>query len=179
MGGLPQDAILNLKNTSHSITAEIVTPDDHANGVLLGQGGTQNGWALYLKDGKLKYGYNYAMLKETSFTTTDPVSKGSHQVRMEFAYDGGGLGKGANVTLYVDGKKGGDGRLDATIPFTFGSEDRSEVGKNPGSPVIPDDYKAGSAFNGRVNWVVVETGDVSQSKLITPQQASEYHLIQR
>jgi hypothetical protein len=98
---------------------------------------------------------------------------------MEFVYDGNGLGKGANITLYIDGKKSGEGRLDATIPFTFGSEDRSEVGRNPGSPVIPDDYQAGSTFNGRVNWIVVETGDVSQSKLITPQQALEYHLIQR
>jgi arylsulfatase A-like enzyme len=179
MGGLPQEAILNLKNTSHSITAEIVVPDGLADGALLSQGGTQNGWALYLKDGKLKYGYNYATLKETVVAAADPVSNGTHQVRMEFAYDGNGLGKGATITLYVDGKKGGEGRLDATIPFTFGSEDRSEVGKNPGSPVIPGDYGAGSTFNGRVNWVLVETGDVSPSKLITPQQASEYHLIQR
>jgi arylsulfatase len=168
MEGLPQEAILNLKNTSHSITAEIVA-DDRANGVILGQGGTQNGWAFYFKDGKLKYGYNYATLKTTVVTTADQVSKGSHQVRLEFVYDGGGLGKGAGVRLYVDGKKSGEGRLDASIPFTFGSEDRSAVGRNAGSPVIPDDYKAGSAFTGQVNWVVVETGDVSSSKLITPQ----------
>src|SRR4051812_24078136 len=119
MGGLPQEGILNLKNKSHSITAEIVVPDGGAEGVIVNQGGFSAGWTFYLKDGRLKYGYNFASLKHSYVEAPDPVPAGIHQVRMEFAYDGGGLGKGAGITLYVDGNEVGEGRLDATIPIGF------------------------------------------------------------
>ena len=104
MRAIPSEGLLNLKNVSHSITAEIDVPEGGGDGVLLSQGGVQNGWALYLRDGTLKYGYNLATLKQTLVEAADPVPAGVHQVRIEeFAYDGGGLGKGAGISLYVDG----------------------------------------------------------------------------
>src|SRR4051812_14178716 len=119
MGGLPQEGILNLKNKSHSITAEIVVPDGGAEGVIVNQGGFSAGWVVYLKGGKLKYGYNFASLKDSYVEAAEPVPAGVHQIRAEFAYDGGGLAKGATITLYVDGNEVGEGRLDATIPIGF------------------------------------------------------------
>ena len=177
MRAIPSEGLLNLKNVSHSITAEIDVSEGGGNGVLLSQGGVQNGWALYLRDGKLKYGYNLATLKQTLVEAADPVPAGVHQVRMEFAYDGGGLGKGAGISLFIDGTKTADGRLDITIPFTFGNETRSEVGRNPGSAVVPD-YPAGSTFNGTINWIKIETGDDDHNHLITPEQHLAVNLAQ-
>jgi arylsulfatase len=176
MGGLPQEGILNLENKSHSITAEIVVPDGGAEGVIINQGGFSAGWVVYLKGGKLKYGYNFASLKDSYVEAAEPVPAGVHQVRVEFAYDGGGLAKGATITLYVDGNEVGQGRLDATIPIGFSADETTDVGKDTGSRVVPD-YEYGSTFTGQVNWVAIETGD-DNTHLITPEQELAYHLAQ-
>jgi arylsulfatase len=177
MGGVPQEGILNLKNKSHSITAEIVVPEDNAEGVIVNQGGFSAGWVVYLKNGKLKYGYNFASLKHSYVEATEPVPKGTHQVRMEFAYDGGGLAKGAAITLLIDGNKVGEGHLDATIPIGFSADETTDIGKDTGSRVVPD-YDYGSTFTGRVNWVAIETGEDDHTHLITPEQQLAFHLAQ-
>jgi hypothetical protein len=177
MGGLGQEGILNLRNKSHSITAEIIVPDGGAEGVIVNQGGFSAGWVVYLKNGKLKYGYNFASLKHSYVEAAEPVPTGIHQVRMEFAYDGGGLAKGAAIALFVDGMKVSDGRLDATIPIGFSADETTDVGKDTGSRVVPD-YDYGSTFTGRVNWVAIETGDDDQTHLITPDQQLAFHLAQ-
>ncbi len=110
MGGLNENGLVNVKNKSHSITAQIVVPDgEPANGVILSQGGIGGGWMFYVKDGKLTYLYNFVGLRHFVVTATQPLTAGTHQVRMEFAYDGGGLAKGGGVTLLVDGKSVGRG----------------------------------------------------------------------
>jgi hypothetical protein len=175
MGGLPQEAVLNLRNKSHSITAEIVVPAGGAEGVIVDQGGFSAGWTVYLKHGKLKYGYNLASLKYSYVDSAKPVPEGTHQVRVEFAYDGGGLAKGATIILYVDGMEVGKGRLDATIPIGFSADETTDVGKDTGSRVVPD-YEPGSSFTGTINWVEIEIGEDDQSHLITPAQQAVYHL---
>ena len=99
MRSLTENGMLNLKNKSHSITADIVVPEGGADGVLINQGGLTGGWVLYLKDGHLAYHYNFLGLQRASVVSGAPVPPGQHQVRMEFTYDGGGLGKGGPVTL--------------------------------------------------------------------------------
>jgi arylsulfatase len=177
MGGLPQEGILNLKNKSHSITAEVDIPEGGAEGVIVNQGGFSAGWVVYLKDGKLKYGYNLASLSHSYVEASEPVPAGIHQIRMEFDYDGGGLGKGANITLYVDGAKVGEGHLEATIPIGFSADETTDVGKDTGSRVVPD-YGYGSTFTGKVHWVTIETGGEDESHLITPEQQFAFHLAQ-
>jgi arylsulfatase len=177
MGGLPLEGVLNIKNKSHSITAEIVVPDGGAEGVIINQGGFSAGWTVYLKDSKLKYGYNLASLNYSYVEATEPVPAGTHQVRMQFAYDGGGLAKGATITLYVDGNQVGEGRLHATIPVGFSADETTDVGKDTGSRVVPD-YDYGSTFSGQVNWVAIEVGDDDHNHLITPEQQLAYHLAQ-
>jgi hypothetical protein len=108
---------------------------------------------------------------------SEPVPAGIHQIRMEFAYDGGGLGKGANITLYVDGAKVGEGHLKATIPIGFSADETTDVGKDTGSRVVPD-YGYGSTFTGKVHWVTIVTGGEDESHLITPEQQFAFHLAQ-
>ena len=109
MGHLSENCVLSIKNKSHSITAEIVVPEKGAEGVIIAQGANIGGWSLYAKGGKLKYCYNWGGFKHFMIEATTPIPAGDHQVRMEFAYAGDGLGKGGTVTLYTDGKKVGEG----------------------------------------------------------------------
>src|SRR5690242_9201805 len=110
MGRLSEHSVVNIKNKSHSVTAEIVSPEN-ANGTIIAQGGFFGGWTVYAKDGKLKYCYNVLGLQQFYVESTEPIPSGQHQVRMEFAYDGGGLGKGGTVSLFLDGSKIGEGRV--------------------------------------------------------------------
>ena len=100
----------------------------------------------------------------------DPA--GEHQVRMEFAYDGGGLAKGGTVTLYVDGKKAGEGRVDQTEPMIFSADETCDVGFEAGSPVTPDYPARGTKFSGEVNWVEIAVGKDAEDldHLISPEE---------
>ena len=119
MGRLSENSVVVTKNKSHSITAEIDVPEDGANGVIIAQGGAFGGFVLYAKDGKPAYCYNLFGLQQFKVYGDDPIPAGEHQVRMEFTYDGGGLGKGGDVKLYVDGEQVGEGRVDGTVPMAL------------------------------------------------------------
>ena len=109
MGRLTENCVVNMKNKSWSATAEVEVPATGAEGVIIHQGGKFGGWSLYTKAGKAKFAYNFFGLKLFTTEAEKPIPAGKHQVRMEFKYDGGGLAKGGNVTLYYDGKKTGAG----------------------------------------------------------------------
>ncbi|MBV8654861.1 MAG: sulfatase-like hydrolase/transferase, partial [Candidatus Eremiobacteraeota bacterium] len=168
MGGLNENGIVNVKNKSHSITAEIVLPDGvTANGVIISQGGIGGGWMFYVKDGTLKYLYNFCGLKRFVVQATAQLATGKHQVRMEFAYDGGGLAKGANVTLYIDGNAVGQGRIDQSVPMVFSADETSDVGVKHGSPMTPEMPPGKNAFNGDIIGVVIEATGESQDHLLS------------
>lgn len=171
MGGLNENGIITLKNKSHSVTAQLIVPEDKpANGAILSQGGIGGGWMLYVKDGTLTYLYNFLGLAHSVVTATQKLMPGNHQVRMEFAYDGGGLGKGGNVTLYLDGKAVGSGRVEHTAPMVFSADETSDVGLKRGSPMTPDLPAEKSAFNGTVQVVVIETTGESLDHMISREQ---------
>ncbi len=157
MGGLNENGLINIKNKSHSITAQVIVPEGKlCEGVILSQGGFTGGWILYVKDAHLKYCYNFAGLEKYVVSGTQSLLAGEHQVRMEFAYDGGGLGKGGNVTLYIDGKTVGSGRIERTLAMIFSADETSDVGIKRGSPVTPDVPTGNNAFNGTVQVIVID-----------------------
>ncbi len=171
MGHLSENCMLSIKNKSHTVTAEIVVPKGGAEGVIIAQGADIGGWSLYALNGKLKYCYNWGGFKHFMVEGQTKMSEGEHQVRMEFAYAGGGLGKGGKATLYVDGKKDGEGDIDATLANVFSADDGCDVGRDGGSSVSPD-YKAGeNAFNGKVKGVVLSLGDDDGKHVIDPEDA--------
>ena len=104
---------------------------------------------------------------------TTPIPAGEHQVRMEFAYAGGGLGKGGKVTLYTDGKKVGEGNVDATLTNVFSADDGCDVGEDTGAPVSPDYGPRGNAFNGRVKGVQLAIAEAAEAvdHLVDPEEA--------
>jgi len=172
MGRLTENVLLNVKNKSHAVTAEIVVPDGGAEGVIIAQGGEFGGWSLYVKEGKPRYCYNLFGLQRFKVEGGEPVSPGEHQVRMEFAYDGGGLAKGGAVTLYVDGESVGEGRVEATQPMMFSGDETADVGRDTASPVSDDYTGESSVFTGSVNWVQIDLGEDAEDAdhLISPEE---------
>jgi arylsulfatase len=173
MGRLSENCVVNIKNKSHSVTAEIVVPATGAEGVIIAQGANIGGWSLYAKGGKLKYCYNVAGVHHFYAESAGPIPAGDHQVRMEFAYAGGGLGKGGKVTLYVDGKAVGEGTVPMTQAMVFSADDGCDVGEDTGAPVSPDYGPRGNSFNGRVKGVQIAIADAAESvdHLINPEDA--------
>jgi len=163
MGRLSENCVLNLKNKSHSVTAEIVVPEKGAEGVIISQGANIGGWSLYAKEGKLKYCYNWGGLKCFIVGSEKAIPAGQHQVRMEFAYAGGGLGKGGKATLFIDGKKAGEGDIGATLAMVFSADDGCDVGEDSGAPVSPE-YKAGdNRFNGEIRGIQLAIADAAEN----------------
>jgi arylsulfatase len=173
MGRLSENSVLNLKNKSHSVTAEIEVPASGAEGVIVSQGANIGGWTLYTKGGKLKYCYNVAGVNHCFVESSGKIPAGQHQVRMEFAYAGGGLGKGGKVTLYVDGKPVGAGDIPMTQAMIFSADDGADVGEDSGAPVSPDYGPVGNAFNGNVKGVLLSIVDDPKNAghLVTPEEA--------
>jgi arylsulfatase len=170
MGRLSENSIVVIKNKSHAVTAEVEVLKSGAQGVIIAQGGSVGGWSLYVKDGRLKYCYNFFGIESFSAAATELLPAGTHQVRMEFKYDGGGLAKGGTVTLFVDGKKVGEGRVERTQPLAFSADETCDVGKETGSPVSPDYGPHGNAFNGEVNWVQIDLEKDDHDHLISPEE---------
>jgi arylsulfatase len=171
MGRLSENSLLVMKNKSHAVTAQILVPDGGARGVIIAQGGAFGGWALYAKDGRLAYCYNLFGLQRSKVEASAPIPAGERQVRMEFTYDGGGLGRGGDVTLYVDGEAVGTGRLDATVPMLFSGDETTDIGSDTATPVS-DDYAGDGTFHGRVRWVQLDIDKAADDldHLITPDE---------
>jgi arylsulfatase len=156
MGRLSENSIVAMKNKSHSITAQIDVPEAGANGVIVAQGGAFGGFVLYATDGKPAYCYNLFGLQLFKVYGQEPIPAGEHQLRMEFAYDGGGLGKGGAVTLYVDGEQVGEGRVEGTVPMLFSADETTDVGSDSATPVSDDYGPKDSEFTGTVRWVQLD-----------------------
>ena len=158
MGRLTEGSIVNIKNKSHAVTAEVIVPESGAEGVIVAQGGLTGGWGLYAKDGKPKYCYNFYGIERYYVEGATKIPAGKHEVRMEFAYDGGGLAKGGTAVLYVDGQKCGEGRVEKTEPLIFSADETCDVGFGAGSPVTYDYGTHENKFSGEVNWVEIDIG---------------------
>ena len=173
MGRLSENSVLNMKNKSHAVTAEITVPKTGVEGVIIAQGGNIGGWSLYAKGGKLKYCYNLLGIQQFYAESSDVLPPGDHQVRMEFTYAGGGLGKGGTVSLYVDGKKVGEGKVAATAAIVFSADDGCDVGVDTGSPVSPDYGSRGNEFTGIIKGVQLAIAEDAESvdHLVSPEEA--------
>ena len=172
MRRLSENSIVVTKNRSFALTAEIEVPEGGAEGVIIAQGGAFGGLSLYAKNGRPAFCYNLFGLQLFKVYGEEPLSPGEHQVRLEFAYDGGGWGKGGTSTLYVDGSKVGEGRVDATVPMLFSADETTDLGSDSATPVSDDHGPAETEFTGRVKWVEIDLGEDAEDAdhLITPEE---------
>jgi len=170
MGRLSENSVLNMKNKSFSVTANVTVPEEGADGVIIAQGGRFGGWAVHAKNGYLKFTYNVLGIHEFPVAAEQPIPSGDHQVRMEFAYDGGGLAKGGNVTLFYDGNQVGEGRVELTQPMIFSADETTDIGRETGTTVASDYTAATSRFNGKIGWVQLDIGEDDHGHFITDEE---------
>lgn len=162
MTGMSENVFINVKNRSHTITAEVEVPQGGANGVILAQAGRFGGWSFYLKDGKPTYTYNWLGLKQFTVAASDALPAGKTTIRYEFVYDGGGVGKGGAATLYVNGKNVATGRIEQTQCCAFSADEGADVGADEGTPVT-EAYQVPFKFTGKIDRVTIELKEMTQS----------------
>ena len=159
MGRLTENSVVDIKNKSFAVTSELEIPVGGAEGVIIAQGGRFGGWSLYARDGRAKFCYNVLGIQSYTVDATAAIPAGTTQVRMEFDYDGGGMGKGGTVTLYYDGTEVGTGRVEQTQPVVFSADETTDIGRETGTTVSADYTAHTSVFNGAVNWVQIDLGE--------------------
>ena len=165
MTGMSENVFINVKNRSHAITAEVQIPKGGASGVILAQAGRFGGWSLYMKAGTPMYTYNWLGLKRYTIAAKQPVPAGKATIRFEFAYDGGGIGKGGTGTIFVNGKKVAEGKIEQTQGVMFSADEGADVGEDGETPVaesygIPAPYK----FTGKIDKVTIDLKEMKKAE---------------
>lgn len=155
MNRIQENAFINVKNASKTITSTVDLKGNDR-GVIMCQGGKFGGWAVYMNNGTVGYHYNWFGLHHYDVRSSTTIPKGSHTITIEFAYDGGGLGKGGSVVIKADGDKVAEGRVERTQPVLFSGDETADVGLDISTQVVPyfkdrDD----SEFSGTVKSVTV------------------------
>jgi len=171
MIGMSENVFINMKNRSHTITAEVQVPKQGASGAIMAQAGRFGGWSLYMQDGKPMYTYNWLGLQRFTVASNTPLSGGKATIRFEFAYDGGGMGKGGTGTLFVNGKQVATGRIERTQCCVFSADEGTDVGADEGTPVT-EAYKVPFKFTGTIDKVTIE---LKEMKVADKGEAEQAH----
>jgi len=172
---IPESSSPNVKNKSHTITARVEIPKDGSDGVLVAAGGVVGGYALYIKDGKPTYEYNWFTQSRYKIASSERLTPGDVAIRVDFKYDGGGIGKGGTVSLFVNDKKVGEGRVEKTVLGRYSADETFDIGRDTGSPVSAD-YSSPNAFTGKLKQVNITLG---ASTLSDEEQKTEHAIHQR
>ncbi|HAD14438.1 MAG TPA: hypothetical protein DCF33_18605 [Saprospirales bacterium] len=131
-------------------------PEKGAEGVILAQGGHIGGWSFYLKNNKPVFTYNFVSLEETKVEASEALKPGRNTVRVNFDYDGGGIGKGGTYSIFVAGNLVAKGRIDRTQPFVFSADETAGVGIDEATTVTKDYKQFDNAFTGKIIKVVLD-----------------------
>jgi arylsulfatase A-like enzyme len=163
MSGLTENAFIDIKNRSYTLTAELDVPESGAEGVVIAHGGHTGGWSLYVKNGNPKFVYNWLGREIFEVPAARPLPKGKITLRWEFIYDGGKMpGAGGRGDFFINGEPAGSGRIGRTIPFFIGTE-TADVGVDDLTPVTHD-YKAyDNRFTGTIRKIVIGVAPIGEA----------------
>ena len=153
---MTENTFINVKNRSHTITAQVEIPQGGGAGVILAQGGRFAGWSLYMKDGRVSYVHNWVGKERYTITAPEPLAPGKATIRYEFAYAGGKPGSGGTGTISVNGQKVAEGRIGNTTPFLFSADETADVGMDKATPVTEDYAEGDNEFTGTIDQVTLE-----------------------
>ena len=156
---IPESSSANIKNKSHVITASVDQPGE---GVLVAAGGVVGGYTLFVQGGRPTYEYNWFGMSRYRVTGSEKLPAGKSTIRVEFKYDGGGVGKGGTVTMFVNDKKVGEGRVDKTILGRFSADETFDTGLDTGSPVS-NLYQSPFKFTGTLNKIEINIAPTNLS----------------
>jgi arylsulfatase len=152
---MPERSVVNLKNCSFRITADVTIPREGCEGVIVAQGGNMSGWSLYVgSDGKARYHYNWLGHEHYIAVSREALEPGRCVIVLEHSYDGGFGGAGDTV-MKVDGITVGHVRIHKSVPVVFSmSGETFDVGLDSGAPV--GDYPHIYRFTGLIHGVTLE-----------------------
>ena len=173
MGRLTENSVLVMKNKSFWNSPLVEVPWKRRRRRRSPRPRWGAGVQIFAKAGRAKFAYNFFGLQTFTTDASQLILAGKHQVRMEFAYDGGGLAKGGKVSLYYDGKKVGEGRVERTVPMLFSEDETTDVGRDTATPVSSDYTRKTSVFNREINWVQINLGKDDHDHIITPERRAE------
>ncbi len=157
MTGMTENAFINVKNRSYTITAPVELKDANTNGVIIAQAGAFGGWVLYMKEGKVHHEYNYFGIERTNIGGPSALSAGKHEIKYEFIVDAPKPGSGGKCALFVDGQKVAEGYIPKTQPYAFSADEGADVGMD-GETAVSNDYKQGdNKFTGKIFKVTIDT----------------------
>lgn len=156
MTGIAENAFINLKGRSYSITAEVEIPQGGGEGVIIAQAGRFGGWSLYMKNARVHHVYNYGGLEWFTASSSHPLSPGRHTIRYEFNYAGGPPGAGGISRLSVDRESPVEARVGKTMPFFYSGDEGVDVGMDNETPVTEEYAERENRFTGRINSVTIQ-----------------------
>jgi hypothetical protein len=152
-----ENVFINVKNRSHTITAEVEILENGGEGVIIAQGGKFAGWTLFMKDGKVSYEYNWFGKDRYTVTSPEALPAGKATIRYEFASEGGKKpGKGGTGTIFINDKKVAEGEIGKTVPFIFSADETADVGVDHHTPVSDQYPQRGNEFTGKIAKVTID-----------------------
>lgn len=151
---LAETAAPNMKNRSWSTEATLHIDDKKTEGVIFAIGGVSAGMSFYIADSKPVFHYNWFDEHRYVVTSESTLPIGEVKLRLDFAYDGDGAGKGGSAAIFINDKKVAEGRIEKTVAGRFGI-DTFGVGEDTGAPVTFD-YKPPFAFTGTIDRLDIE-----------------------
>jgi arylsulfatase len=158
---VPEGTTPDIKNKDFKLTAEVVIPENGADGIIATQGGRFGGWGLLVQDGKPEFAYAFSNQPQHKYRVDSEVklAPGKHTLHFDFKYDGPGMGKGGTGTLTVDGKQVAQTKIERTIPIRFSLDETFDVGLDTGTPVL-ETYvdKMPFKFTGDLKKFTIELG---------------------
>ena len=156
MTGIMENAFINVKNVSHTVTADVELTANNTNGVIISQAGRFGGWTLYMKNGMAYHEYNFFGLNWTKVGSPSALPAGKHTIKYEFVADEEGKpGTGGTSTLFVDGKKVGESHIEKTQPFALSADEGVDVGMDSETAVSRDYPQGHNHFTGHIDRVTV------------------------
>jgi arylsulfatase len=157
MVGITENAFINVKNRSHTITAPVELKNANTSGVIIAQAGAFGGWVIYMKEGMVHHEYNYFGVERTNIGAPTALSAGKHEIKYEFVIDAPKPGSGGTSTLYIDGQQVATGRIPKTQPYAFSADEGVDVGVDQ-ETMVSNEYRPGeNKFTGKILRVTIDT----------------------
>ena len=149
--------IPRIYNRSYTISADLVIPEGGAEGVIVAEADHLGGFTLYVKDGKLTHTYSMMGVFIYQQVAEEDLPSGDVTVRMQFDADAATPATAGQVTLFIDDRPVGSGRMDHSVPVRFSGYAGMDIGRDNGGVVdrAYEDQKP-FAFTGTVKKVVFD-----------------------
>ncbi len=149
----PNDAP-SILNRSYSIVAEVDVPGGGGSGMIVTLGGRLGGYGLYVLKGKPVFTYNFLDRERFKWKSSSALSPGRHRITFDFAYEGGGRGRGGSGLLRVDGQEVAAQWIRHTIPFVMSPDETFDIGMDTRTPV-DNDYRVPFRFTGKIDKLTI------------------------